>query len=26
MSAGRVLARLYPNALIREWSCSWNAR
>jgi hypothetical protein len=23
---GRALARLYPNALIREWSCSWNAR
>ena len=20
----RALARLYPNALIREWSCSWN--
>jgi bacterioferritin-associated ferredoxin len=26
MSAGHVLAQLYPNALIREWSCSWNAR
>jgi hypothetical protein len=26
MSAGRALARLFPNALIREWSCSWNAR
>jgi hypothetical protein len=26
MSAGRTVARLFPNALIREWSCSWNAR
>jgi hypothetical protein len=26
MSAGRVLARLFPAARIREWSCSWNAR
>jgi hypothetical protein len=25
LSAGRALSRLFPNALIREWSCTWNA-
>jgi hypothetical protein len=25
-SAGRVLARAYPGSILREWSCTWDAR
>ncbi len=25
-SAGRALARVYPGSILREWSCTWDAR